>query len=523
MTPASPQLSQRLKHAHAGIAMAAATLAMGAASGIQAVLYLSSFGASGRTDAFFAAFAIYAAFGVFSQSIRVTSVPLLVGDRPRMTSGEFGAALVLLAIPVLIVTVVLAEPAAGLLAPGLDPSDRTLTAEALPLLGVAMVIHLWGAGGATVLAIRDQFKPVALAYTLGAAAGVVTYLLVAGATDELSLAWSTLAGAVVTGALIGAGVWRSRPERTAIRSRPGVLALGRFATLILGRTGVYLALNALFPITLAFTSRYGAGDATVLSYTYVYCSYIVATTAFSLALSRIADMRLAATAERQEDAVKTIAPGFRYSMLVAAPALAVLVAAGAPLAGELLPNSLGPDEVSTMRIFGALLGIWTVAALVVNLVLPALFALGRVRLVNALAPVLVVLHLAATAAGGALFGLEGAVGAAFLAPAAFAVTLVLVGMGQGGTALLRQLSGDAMRIGLPAVLAFLVSGALADLATDGMAQWLATAVVGAILYLVLLSFTAPRQVSVLRGRLRPLGASEPSMASEPSIAGSHAG
>ena len=65
--------------------MAIATLAMGATSGIQALLYLSSFGIGGRTDGFFVAFALYTSFGVFSQSIRVTSAPLLVGERPRLT------------------------------------------------------------------------------------------------------------------------------------------------------------------------------------------------------------------------------------------------------------------------------------------------------------------------------------------------------------------------------------------------------------------------------------------------------
>ena len=82
----------RLKHARGGVAMAIATFAMAGSSGIQAMLYLSAFGVSGQTDGFFAAFAPYAAFGVFSQSIRVTSVPLLVGRRPRMTTAHLRAA-----------------------------------------------------------------------------------------------------------------------------------------------------------------------------------------------------------------------------------------------------------------------------------------------------------------------------------------------------------------------------------------------------------------------------------------------
>ena len=70
-----PGQELREKHAHAGVAMAVATLAMAVASGVQALLYLSSHGINGRTDGFFVAFALYSSFGVFSQSIRVTSAP----------------------------------------------------------------------------------------------------------------------------------------------------------------------------------------------------------------------------------------------------------------------------------------------------------------------------------------------------------------------------------------------------------------------------------------------------------------
>src|SRR5262245_14912793 len=95
----------RQKHAHAGVAMAVATLAMGATSGIQALLYLSSFGIGGRTDGFFVAFALYTSFGVFSQSIRVTSAPLLVGERPRLTPRELALALIAIAVPVGLATI----------------------------------------------------------------------------------------------------------------------------------------------------------------------------------------------------------------------------------------------------------------------------------------------------------------------------------------------------------------------------------------------------------------------------------
>src|SRR6478609_11995888 len=126
---ASDGSSLRAKHAHAGVAMAIATLAMGATSGIQALLYLSSFGINGRTDGFFVAFALYTSFGVFSQSIRVTSAPMLVGRRPRLSPGELALALIAIAIPVAIATIPLAGPLAGLLAPGVGDAGREVAQE----------------------------------------------------------------------------------------------------------------------------------------------------------------------------------------------------------------------------------------------------------------------------------------------------------------------------------------------------------------------------------------------------------
>src|SRR3954453_789451 len=98
----------REKHAHAGVAMAIAAVAMGLTSGIQALLYLNSFGIGGRTDGFFLTFALYFASGVFSQTLRVPSAPLLVGDRPRLTPREPSIALVAIAVPVAVATIALA-------------------------------------------------------------------------------------------------------------------------------------------------------------------------------------------------------------------------------------------------------------------------------------------------------------------------------------------------------------------------------------------------------------------------------
>ena len=59
---------------------------------------------------------------------------------------------------------------------------------------------------------------------------------------------------------------------------------------ILGRTAIYLAFNLLFVITLSYASHAAVGDATVLSYAYLYASYLVAGTGMALGMSRIPEM-----------------------------------------------------------------------------------------------------------------------------------------------------------------------------------------------------------------------------------------
>jgi hypothetical protein len=494
------------KHAQAGMVMAVATFALAAASAIQAALYLRSFGIDGRTDGFFVAFALYTVVGIFSQSIRVTSASLLVGD-DRLSVREFAATLGLLAVPIAIATMPLAHPLALLLAPGLSEANRALTQDALPMLGGAMILQLWAAGGATVLAVRDRFMSVAAAYIAGAASGVVTYVAVSSSAHELSMGWSMLAMAVVTCSLILVGVRNSAPVE-AVAHRP--LRFSRLVTngvSILGRTAVYLAFNGLYLVTLAFTSSAEPGDATVLSYAYLFSSYLVGGTAFALGMGRIADMRRGALSDWRGVLVDTVPPGFRYSMLLVAPAMAALVAAGASLIGDVFSGSLTHHDVSTLRLFAALLATWTVAALLVNLLLPAMFALGRQWFVNALALPLIALHLVATAIGAAVAGAEGVVAAAFVAPLCFAVVLLTVGAGDARARLTRELLRDGVRFAGLAVVCFGAGALLGASVADGVLASLIAGGCGTVLYGVLaVSAAAPEQVRLVIRSLRPASA-----------------
>ena len=497
----APTTPEAARSARTGLAMSVATFAMAAASAIQAVLYLSEFGTSARTDGFFVTFALYTTFGVFSQSLRLTAVPLLIGERARLAVREFAGVLALIAVPVLLATTLLAGGTAALLAPGLDTASRAVTQSALPVLGVATVLQLWAAGAATVLAVRDRFGVIASSYIVGSTAGLATYVALERTAGELVLGWSMLAMALVTcgwmlAGLRGAG---GLGEGGDLRLRALVARTG----LVLGRTAIYLVVNMLFVVTLAAASGATSGATTVLSYSYLFASYLVAGTGMALGMSRIPDMTRVAAIERRAVIGDTVPPGFRYAMMIVAPALAGLIAAGASLIHALFPSSLDAAGVHDMRVFAALLAAWTVAALLVSFLLPAMYALGRARLVNLLAIPLLLVHIAATLAGRALWGVEGAVGAFVVAPALFAALMLVLAAGGDAGPLARRLGRDAAVFLLLAAGSFGLGALVGSQLTSGLAAALLTTVVGTAVYAAGLALVARRQVLQLLGALRP--------------------
>jgi putative peptidoglycan lipid II flippase len=484
--------------ARAGVLMAVATAAMAVASAAQAVLYLSEFGVTARTDAFFAAFALYTVSGIFAQAIRVTSVPLLVAAG-GLDSRTFGAALAVIGLPVLVVTLPLAGALAAVLAPGAEAGARGLTEEALRILGPAIVLQIGAAGGATVLGMRGRWSAIASAYVAGAVAGLATFLAARSAAGELTLGWSMLAMAVVTAGWMAAAAAGSRTSRPgALRPGPAVVA----ALVILGRTLVYFVINGLVMVTLAVVSHDAAGDVTVLSYAYLFASYLVAGTSVAIGISRAPDMARGASADWHDVVADTVPHGYRYAAMVVAPALAALVVAGAAVVGELLPGSFGPGDVDALQRFALALAPWTLAALLVNFALPALFALGRARLLNLLAVPVIAVHVAATLAAERLGGSTAAAAALAVAPLAFAAVLVAVGARDRAGAVARQVAVDTLRFGGLAAVAFAAAWAAGTPLGEGLARHLAVVVLGAALYVAGLRVVAPGQLAVLLGARR---------------------
>src|SRR6202035_875906 len=120
----------------------------------------------------------------------------------------------------------------------------------------------------------------------------------------------------------------------------------------------------------------------------------------------------------------------------------------------------------------------------VNLMLPVMFARGRTRFVNICAPALILVHVAATALGAALFGLYGAVGAMFVAPACFAAVMISAEAGARLRALCSELSSDGSRFVGLAIGSFGAASLITLLAPDGFVRAALCGLIGSAAYLL---------------------------------------
>jgi hypothetical protein len=139
--------------------------------------------------------------------------------------------------------------------------------------------------------------------------------------------------------------------------------------------------------------------------------------------------------------------------------------------------------------------------------MPALFAVGRAQLLNALALPLVLVHVGATVLGSALFGVNGAVGALVVAPSIFAIVLLVAGTGPTAVTIARQLLLDAARFLLLSAVAFGAGWLIGKAIPEELLAVAAAGAVGGVAYLGGLRLIARRQVEVLLSVLgRPAGA-----------------
>ncbi len=465
--------------------------AVALASGVQAMLFLSRFGVTRRTDGLMASYAIYTLVAVLAQMLRTTAVPLITGDSPRLNRPTFMAATAALSASIVAVVLLGAGPISSLFSSALTPGGREVARSALYVFAPAMGLQILAAGAAVLGAVDGRMVSVARAYIASAAGGLVAFVLLAPFAHEQTLAWAVLAAS----AFLATGLF------ARVRSPlPGSLRLGsvpRAVVTMLATTVIPVTFLALYPVTIALVRDARAGEISVFGFAFVLVSYLPGLTSVAVGMNDVVDLSSGgdATGERRAAIMRR---SIRSAAAVSLPAAGLVALLGQPALVALLPDRSASG--SGFAAFVLLLVPWLLATLMMWAVLPSLFGAQLDRRLRWVVPVVLVVHAVSGIAGRELAGFHGLVVAMAIAPAGF-TALALVRL--DALRLARRMTIDALHALAVAGLAFGGPLAVFMLVSDqGLAAGLAAAAIGSGLYLVVLVRVHPREARALASSAR---------------------
>ncbi|CAN5759542.1 hypothetical protein BH18ACT13_BH18ACT13_15050 [soil metagenome] len=460
-------------------------------SGIAAaigVVIAREFGRSEATDGLLAAYGLFVVIVIASQAIRVAVLPQLArAQEEGRLAGElagFAIALVLIAIPLVLVSELGSSLVARLLTGDGSGIAEDTAAEVLRWVVPAGVAHLFAALAASGLAAIDDYRTAALAYTLGSASGLALILARVEPDGVIAVAWGSMLNGAVTLSVVVVGLalhaTRLRMPRGAVRpSGPPVRArLGAFAV----GAALPLALQLLYVICLPFASRLGTGAATSFVYAYLAASSLVTVTAGSLGIVTSVPLSRAGVATVQA-ARHVVATSWLALVLVGAAAGVFALAGGVlveAVLGEAYAGEIGADIGRVVVV----LSLWMVAAVGVAVTFPLAFVAGRTRGLPWIALAALALQVPLAWVGSKVLELDG-LALALAASTLLVLTALLVDLGAlAGTA--RRLGAAAAFVAGLSVVSFLPPALVLDA--------LASAVVGVVIYVVLLAVVRPRSL-----------------------------
>jgi O-antigen/teichoic acid export membrane protein len=400
--------------------------------GVLALLIAQVFGKSTETDAFFAAYGVYAVGLTFIQSFRLTAVPRLVAGGDEAIVRMLGAVAIMtlaLAVPM----VLLATPLGGIVVEN-DPTG--VAPDALRVLWIALVGQLVAAMLATVLVVRGSYTPVGVATLIVGFVSVGTFFATEGGLGILAapvgLAVAGAWLAAVLGAMLMRTGWRPRaPRRADVRE---MWAEARHLTYA---SAFFFSASLVYVICVTFAARQGAGEATLFAYAYVLGAMLIGVTANVAAMVR--SPGLVASSERTAEMAAAGLQAFRFTLVLTGPVLAMTLLVGKPVIGFALGGSYEGDSAEALLATLACLIGWIFAYAGGLFAVVELLARGERGRLAALAAGQVAAIAAAAAIGAELAGIQGI--AAGLSLVTLAATAVLLRWAFGGG---RQLLGARM-------------------------------------------------------------------------------
>jgi hypothetical protein len=452
---------------------------------IVGVVIARELGRGAETDGFFAAYGVFIVLALAATAIRLVVLPPLGKARVERRLGQETAAWALafacLAVPVLVLGIAAARPAAAVLT-GFGPEAAREAAESiLPLMVLAAVAQLYAGLAASALAALDDYVTSAVTYIVASVAGLA-YILVRVDADGIDavatgMALNGLLAVALPTLALAVRARREAMPRSAVRpSGPPVaerlVVAGQSAALPLALQGVYL-------ICLPFAAREGVGAQTSFGYAYLGASALVAVTSSSLGLvTSVPLTRIGLDPPRVARHVVSTA----WLALVAVGLVAgVFAVSGTPLVEAVLGADYAAEIGEELGRLIALFGPWMVAAVGFSVTLPLLFVQGRTKGLLLVGLALVAAQVPLAWLGEVTAGLAGL--AVALAITTFGALAVMLHRLHAASPTLAGLGRAALTVG---VLALAVFG-LAALVLDPRPA----AALGAVLYGAALAVARP--------------------------------
>jgi ABC-type multidrug transport system fused ATPase/permease subunit len=384
--------------------------------GVLALLVAQVFGKNSKTDAFFAAYGLYAVGLTFGQTFRLTAVSRVLHSHERDPVSRLVGAVAVMALAVAIPMVALAGPLGGILV-GKDPTH--VAPGVLRILWIALAGQLLAALLATVLAVRGAFSTIGLATLASGFVSIVTFLALYSALGIRAAAVGLSASAVSLAVVFAIALVRRgwTPSLAGLGSPSGLVReAGRltFASIF------FVGTNLAYVACVALATRHRGGEATLFAYAYVGAAALVAVTANVSAMAR--SPAVVAGAERAQVAAATGVATLRLTLLLAGPVVGMALLVGRPVLELVLGSSYSGHDVHRLLITLLALTGWIVASAAGIFAIVELLARSELKLLARLALALVLATVACALLGGALAGIVGI--AAGLSVAMIGVTAV---------------------------------------------------------------------------------------------------
>jgi len=477
---------------------AASTLVVSAFAAIVGVIIAREFGRTDKTDGFFAAYGVFIVIALAAQSIRIAVLPALARARDeRRLAGNiagFATALVVVAVPLVLVVELAADQIAGLLTGDGSDIAQEACANGLRWMVPAAVAHLFAGLAASSLAALDDYATAALGYAAGSAAGLVLILTLVDAEGLVAVGWGMALNGVVA-LLVPAVVlaWRARrSSMPATAVRPAGLPLASRLGVFAAAAALPIALQLLYVVCLPFAARLGAGAVTSFGYAYLAAATLVSVTAFSIGL--VSSVPLTRIGLGPGVSARHVGSAAWVALAVIGAAVGAFALAGGGIVEGVLGDAYGGDVGQEVARLVVVLSPWMIASVGVNVAFPLAFVAERLRPLPWIGAAALVLQVLLAWAFAGLLDLDGL--AIALTLSTFLVLLALLKELDALFDGVRGVAVAAATIAVFTVVAFLPAGLVLGSVPGAM--------VGLAAYVALMALVRPRGLRASWAYLRTL-------------------